>query len=333
MAELIPIYDLLQTKKGDIKEAHLILFEWCNLRCSFCHQDHESKVGMDVASMLAKADVLINSTKSTDKYIINLTGGELFLDEIPDEFFEAYYQIGLKFYGYYDNVTIVLGTNLVFEKLDRVIFLFDRLALAGNVKIATSYDPAGRFTKDTHLLFMENLSKLQGKVDTVNVVITKQNIERILSGKEKNILEWMCDQFTVYFDHYIPSTDFEIIQPSEDLIGQLYIHLNEFHPNSLPLLSWKENEENVTTCRSTKIINKDGVVSTCWSEAGKEAILDEGLGLIAKHEAEERFLEHYQCFTCEYYQRCGLRCFLHHSFIAGDSKECSIKNMFDLVLA
>ncbi|MNR62659.1 hypothetical protein D3C85_1847410 [compost metagenome] len=73
-------------------------------------------------------------------------------------------------------------------------------------------------------------------------------------------------------------------------------------------------------------------MTTCWSEAGKDAILDEGAGLTAKHEAEERFLEHYDCLACEYYQRCGLRCFLHHTLSETSSKECQIKVMFDTIL-
>ncbi|MCY1297090.1 hypothetical protein D9M70_465160 [compost metagenome] len=91
--------------------------------------------------------------------------------------------------------------------------------------------------------------------------------------------------------------------------------------------------ENTTTCRSTKIINKDNVVTTCWSEAGKDAILDEQEGLLAKDEAELRFLEKYDCFSCEFYSRCGMRCFLHHSFVDdGLNDECQIKVMFKAIL-
>lgn len=332
MAELIPIIDLLEKKKGELKEAHLILFEYCNLRCSFCHQDHTSKVGMSADAMWDKVNALFESTDPRHPYVVNITGGELFLDEFPDDYFDVYYGIGRRILEHYDDATVVLGTNLVYRNVDRVVKLVESLKVHGKVKVATSYDPAGRFDRDTYPLFMQNLSTVREYVDTVNVVITKQNIETILAGKETTPLTWLCDNFSVYFDHYIPSTNYERLQPSEDLIGQLYLYLNEHHPNSHPLIGWKENQENVTTCRSTKIINKDGIVSTCWSEAGKDAILDEQLGLLAKNAAEERFLEHYGCFACEYYKRCGLRCFLHHSFIEGTTTECSIKQMFKQIL-
>ena len=332
MAGLIPLVDLLADKKGDLKEAHLILFEYCNLRCSFCHQDHSSKVGMSADAMWDKVDALFESTDPRHPYVINITGGELFLDEFPDDYFDVYYGIGRRILEHYDDATVVLGTNLIYRGVDRVVKLVENLKVHGKVKIATSYDPAGRFDRDSYPLFMQNLSTVREYVDTVNVVITKQNIETILAGKETTPLTWLCDNFSVYFDHYIPSANYERLQPSEDLIGKLYLYLNEHHPNSYPLISWKENQENITTCRSTKIINKDGAVTTCWSEAGKDAVLDEQAGLQAKNAAEERFLDHYGCFSCEYYQRCGLRCFLHHSFVEGSAGTCQIKAMFDQIL-
>jgi radical SAM protein with 4Fe4S-binding SPASM domain len=169
-------------------------------------------------------------------------------------------------------------------------------------------------------------------VETVNVVITKQNIESFLAGREGREVAWLCEQFDVYFDHYIPSQMYEYIQPDEELISALYLHLNKKYPNSYPIKDWKANVINETTCRSTKIINKDGVVSTCWSEAGKGAILDEAEGLRAKDEAEIAFVEHYDCFSCEYYTRCGLRCFLHDTVLGEKSKVCSIKTMFKAIL-
>lgn len=332
-SQMIELVDLLADKKGIQKEAHLVLFEYCNLSCSFCHQDHDSRVGLSSAEMWDKAETLMANTKPTDQYILNITGGELFLDEIPDEIFETYYQIAKRLFTYYDDVLIIFGANLIYTRVDRLENLIQRLEPLGRVRIATSYDPAGRFDRRSYELFMSNLNNLRAYVDTVNVVITKQNIERILTGKDTPDLTWLCDNFTVYFDHYIPSVSFETVQPTEDQIGELYLYLNEHHPNSHPLLSWKANEENITTCRSTKIITKDGIVTTCWSEAGKDAILDEGLGLIAKQQAEERFLEHYGCLACEYYSRCGLRCFLHHSFVESETQTCSIKSMFDVILA
>lgn len=329
--ELIPVVDILRDKKGLRKEAHIIFFEYCNLRCSFCHQDHESKVGMDAIN--EKIDTLLSNTQRSDQYVVNFTGGELFLDEFPDELFEQYYSAGKRVLEHFDDVLLVLGTNLAYDRVDRLIKLYRRLKVHGRVEIATSYDPAGRFNAKTRAQFLRNLTLLGSYVKTINVVITKQNIESFLAGQEGEEVSWMVDNYNVYFDHYIPSTMYTYHQPDEDLISDLYLHLSEKYPNSYPVKDWKDNLFNETTCRSTKIVNKDGVVTTCWSEAGKDSILDEGKGLIAKNEAEMRFIEKYGCLSCEYYSRCGMRCFLHHSFVEDDLDDnCKIKEMYDKII-
>lgn len=330
--ELIPVVNILREKKGRRKEAHLILFEWCNLRCSFCHQDHDSKVGFDAVDMIRKAQTLIDSVDSDSEIVINITGGELFMDDVPDWMFGYYLTIGQMLLENFPHAKLVWGTNLIFKDVWRVARLIHMLRPYGKVVLATSYDPAGRFNEMQRVRFFEVLEEVAPLVETVNVVITKQNIESFLAGREGREVAWLCEQFDVYFDHYIPSQMYEYIQPDEELISALYLHLNKKYPNSYPIKDWKANVINETTCRSTKIINKDGVVSTCWSEAGKGAILDEAEGLRAKDEAEIAFVEHYECFSCEYYTRCGLRCFLHDTVLGEKSKVCSIKTMFDEIL-
>lgn len=332
VSNLIPLVDILQDKKGKYKEAHLILFERCNMRCSFCHQDHDSEVGMSGEDVLAKVDTFIMNSDPNDAYVVNITGGELFMDDVPDELFEYYFLAGKAILQRFEDVKLVFGTNLVYQNTARVRRLMHRLHPFGHACLATSYDPAGRFNGEQRKLFLENLMEFEAMIETVNVVITRQNIDIFLKGQEGPEFDVMVAGFDVYFDHYIPSTRYEEHQPTEHAISELYLRLNERYPNSYPIKAWKENQFNDTTCRSTKIINSNGIVTTCWSEAGKDSVLDEGQGLALKQAAEDRFLEKYNCLACEYYQRCGLRCFLHHSFVEDGSDECQIKVMFDKVL-
>lgn len=332
VSNLIPVVDLLQDKKGKFKEAHLILFEKCNMRCSFCHQDHDNEVGLNGDAISAKVDTFLANAHPDEAYVVNMTGGELFMDDIPDWMFGHYLIAGKRILKHFKEVKLVFGTNLVYENVARVRQLIENLKPYGHACLATSYDPAGRFNPKQHRLFLKNLDLVEDLVETVNVVITRQNIQLFLDGNEGEEFDKFCILYDVYFDHYIPSERYTEHQPSEDQISQLYLTLNKRYPDSYPIKAWKEQRFNDTTCRSTKIINKDGVVTTCWSEAGKDSILDEGAGLAAKHAAEERFLEKYDCLACEYYQRCGLRCFLHHSFVEDGSNECQIKVMFDAIL-
>lgn len=330
---LIPLVDILREKKGKWKEAHLVLFELCNMRCSFCHQDHDSVVGYDSESMFDKACILLEQYDSNTPVVVNITGGELFMDDVPDEFFDTFFDIGVAVLDHFKHVKLVFGTNLVYNNVERVRLLIEDLrAIRKEVWLATSYDPAGRFTGSQRELFLENLEKVKDLVETVNVVITRQNIQMFIDGKEGSEFTQMCEDFDVYFDHYIPSTLYKQHQPDEELISKLYLKLNDTYPNSYPIKSWKQNEFSETTCRSTKIISKDGIVTTCWSEAGKDSILDEAEGLKAKDEAEVSFVNRYGCFECEYYSRCGLRCFLHDRTLENKSKECQIKKVFDTIL-
>lgn len=333
---LIPLLNVLNDKKGVTKEAHLILFEKCNLRCSFCHQDHDSTVGLDADSIMQKVVKLVEVSDLEQPIVVNVTGGELFTDDIEDWMFGYYYAAGQYLLEHFKDIKLVYGTNLIYENTARVERLMHMLSAHCTenkaVYLATSYDPAGRFNAEQRKQFFKNLDTMALWVDTVNVVITKQNIEVFLTGTEGEEFKTLCEDHNVYFDHYIPSQMYEYIQPDEDLISKLYLLLNKKYPNSYPIKEWKQNRFNDTTCRSTKIINKDGVVTTCWSEAGKDAILDEGAGLAAKDKAEVEFMERYNCLACEYYSRCGMRCFLHHSFIQGVNNVCQIKLMFDQIL-
>lgn len=326
----IVLVDILASKKSARKEAHIILFEYCNLRCTFCHQDHDSTIGLDKIS--SKIETFIANTESDESYIVNITGGELFLDEFPDSLFEEYFAVGKRILEHFTDVQLIFGTNLVYSKVDRVVALITRLKAYGDVTLATSYDPAGRFNRTDKELFFKNIPLVADLVETLSLVITKQNIDIFLAGTEGEEFKYLYDNFPVYFDHYIPSVAYQQHQPSEDLISKLYLKLNERYPEAQPIKDWKRQRFNELTCRSTKIVNKDGVVTTCWSEAGKDSILDETQGLLAKADAEARFLEKYDCLSCEYYKRCGLRCFLHHSFVDGDTSVCKIKEMFDQIL-
>lgn len=336
MVNLIPVVDVLAQKKGATKEAHLILFEKCNLRCSFCHQDHDSTVGLDAEDIMRKGIKLVEQSDLEAPIVINITGGELFTDDIEDWMFGYYLALGQYLLQNFKHVKIVYGTNLIYENTNRVqrilYMLKARCTEKQSVCLATSYDPAGRFNPAQRDLFFKNLDQVSHWVETVNVVITRQNIDVFLNDREDAQVNWMVEEFDLYFDHYIPSERYEEHQPTESQIRQLYLKLAKKYPLSHPIAAWKNQRFNDTTCRSTKIINKDGVVTTCWSEAGKDAVLDEGKGLVAKQAAEERFIEHYGCLSCEYYQRCGLRCFLHHSFVEGSTTECEIKLLFDEIL-
>ena len=54
----------LKSKLPDSTEIELHLFEFCNLNCAFCGQDHDSTVGMNLEAAIDKAKV------KKDKFIL-----------------------------------------------------------------------------------------------------------------------------------------------------------------------------------------------------------------------------------------------------------------------
>lgn len=327
----IPVIDLLADKRNTTREVHLILFEECNLSCSFCHQDHDSRVGMD--TIVSKT---IDTLKRLDPHIpykVNITGGELFHDGVPDDVLDDIFSAVYLVLDKLPQAEVYLGTNLVFNP-DRLIELmdcFDAADLGDRVHLTTSYDPAGRFNVGDLQTFLRNVyhPDIRKRITTVNVVITKQNIDAILSNRHKEVLDGLYEAFPLYFDHFIANDSYTLYQPSEERILDFFLYMKEHYPNAGPVAEMLAGGQQELTCQSTIIINKDNTMVTCWGEAGKDHTLDYTEGLRRKARAEEDFLEHYGCLSCEYYQRCTMRCFLHHRSLDERPKECQIKLFYD----
>lgn len=328
---IIPVVDLLADKRSPVKEVHMILFEQCNISCSFCHQDHDSTVGM--AQIREKADALVRQLDPNQEYRINITGGELFHDGVPDDIFEDYFYAASTLLDNHPKSDIYWGTNLLYDpgRLRALLRRFDAIPeYTDRVHLTTSYDPTGRFTVETRKQFLENLFQedIAARITTVNVVITKGNIDSIMGNKYKEDLDLIVSYFPVYFDHFIANHNYKLHQPSEERISEFYLFLRDNYPTTEPIAAMLRNETNELTCQSTIIQSDDGVVVTCWGEAGKDTTRDYEEGLRRKKAAEEAFLERYNCFACEYYRRCTLRCFLHHHSLDDQPEECEIKKMY-----
>lgn len=328
---IIPMIDLLADKRNPIKEVHLIWFEHCNLSCSFCHQDHDSIVGMD--SILEKTIDTITKLDPLVQYKVNVTGGELFHDDIADELFPVYLESIVKILEGLPRAEVLIGTNLVFNPV-RLIDMMNQLDSRGfkdRYSVATSYDPAGRFNTVQLEQFLKNIALpgISERISTVNVVITKQNIDSVLSGRCKTDLDWMYSHYPLYFDHFMANDSYAAFQPSEERILEFFLYIKEHYPKSGPIQEMTRGNYGELTCQSTIIFTDDNQMVTCWGEAGKDRTMDYQEGLVRKNAAEQDFLEFYDCLSCEYYRRCTMRCFLHHRSLDERPKECQIKLLYD----
>lgn len=326
----IPLLDLLANKRNGVKEVHLILFEQCNLTCSFCHQNHDSTLGMN--TVVADTAKVISALDPNVGYKFTITGGELFHDGISDKLFDDYAVAIRMVLDKLPKSRVVLGTNLIFDPT-RLVALLDDLDTThlDRVSIATSYDPAGRFNARQAEQFMEVIHHpgLINRICTVNVVITKQNIDAILSGKHRDNIDRLYRSFGLYFDHFMANDDYSLYQPTEERILEFFLFLKEHYPNAGPIRDMANENYGELTCQSTIIFTDDGQKVTCWGEAGKDRTMDYEEGLRRKNAAEIDFMEYYGCLSCEYYRRCTMRCFLHHHSLEERPKECQIKLLYD----
>ena len=175
----------LESKIPDSTEIELHLFEFCNLNCAFCGQDHDSTVGMNLEAAIDKAKECVKFINNSEKdsHIINIMGGEIFNDQVPDHMFDAY----SKFHQHIventtDKVRFNWVTNLIFGQFERV----DKFIRSHKDSyISTSYDFAGRGLNDFKAnLFSINLERFSDIITVIGFVLTKPAIRKILRDQD-----------------------------------------------------------------------------------------------------------------------------------------------------
>ncbi len=309
---------LLEKKRSANGEIIVTLFEDCNLTCKFCNQDHKSKVGFDTIrdkyeEVVKTFETLIKMRKKS--FTVNIMGGELFQDSIPDQMFEDYEYLAssLHMWGVLRNYPVQIGfvSNLVHFNTARVKRLVDGLRAQGvDAGLCTSYDPHSRFNKANIEVFRKNAEIYKDYISTVNVILTAPNIEKFLSGDVPHF-DYLYENFDIFFDYYTPEENHLINDPTDIQLRDMYKHLVHNYPNSNPVSGWISKKKGLMTCQSTITIMPDGNAGRCTillnnfkkPEAGNSAAM-----------LEEKFVTKMDCISCEYFDRCGLGCYLQQHF-------------------
>jgi len=321
---------ILKDKREAREEFFINLFELCNLKCSFCWQDHNDKRGMDTVRDKAQViiDRLIERKKYTNGFDINLMGGELFFDEINDSLFDDYFYLAKKVNEYCTANSIEVSfnwvTNLVFTKTQRVLKLQSDLIDEGvDSMLTTSYDPRGRFNTKNFNLFLKNIDIVRMHLRSVGIVMTRPNIMAIMKGDSK--LQSLYKKIDLYFDYYSPEESFKTSLPKDSELLVFFKYMLQNYPKAEPFRSWRENDINKMTCRSSNVILPDGGGGKCRSLVAK-SLYDEFLSefdVKDNDSMEKSFIERRNCLTCEFFQKCGLGCFLQSDFLKhNDLEDC-----------
>lgn len=329
MENLIPLVEIVETKRGQNKEFFINFFERCNLRCGFCWQDHEDWTGID--TIVEKADLVINNTNDHDFYSVNVMGGELFMDELPDSVFEDYLEFCRRVVTSVKHCEVNFVTNLVFEKTERVVRFVKTLEEALiPFTLCTSYDVSGRFNTKTFEVFERNLAVFKPWLSNISVVLTRPNIERFMRGPDP-ALERLYQDYPIFFDYYSPEDNAEVLQPSDVELVDFFLWLNEHYPDSQPIKAFRENQHNPATCRSSFIILPTGVTGSCRVLADRDQFKSDPTVVDNIHESEARFIQERECLSCEFYQKCGLGCFLHSDHVNITNKHCEFKRLYEAI--
>jgi len=340
------ILDTAKVKSNLHGELIVILFEYCNLSCQMCYQDHSAKVGMDkiaekfdlvASSMLA----LKNSGKTTTT--VNFMGGELLADDLPDSLFSEYetlinrvreYGISIDF-----PTEMHIATNLVWKNTKRVKDFLEKVG----IQIAVSYDPAGRFNTENFEIFKKNLVDFKPYIKYVGTVMTKPSIDRFVANSVP-FFDYIYNNFDITFDHYTPEGgDFfpdpnfktsNFLTPSDVELREFYKFMLDNWPNCQPFKDMTKKSPQPLSCMSTITIKQNANIDSCTkydiipSTSTPQVVTF--FGNLSKH--KDQWLEDYNCLSCEHMQYCTFGCFINnHTKKIRTQEECWLKEVYDFV--
>lgn len=316
------IENILSNKMSTRGEFFINLFEHCNLRCSFCWQDHNDTKGMDTIkekSELINTEILKMSSKHTI-IDLNLMGGELFSDEITDNLINDYLILATRIDSYALSLGVQINfnwvTNLVFTKRERIkSFLTDLRKKGMYTYLTSSYDPKGRFNSKTRQIFIEGLEYFKQEIKTISIVLTSPNIS-FLTNKKDETFKYIYDHYPCYFDFYSPEKNHKLMAPTDKDLRDFFIFLIDNYPKSYPINDWIRKKENKMSCRRSTIITPEGLSGKCRLQLSKENFEDfnSEIDLTKNDNMEIAFVEKYKCLECEFYQKCSLGCFLQEDY-------------------
>lgn len=314
---------ILEKKRDPEQEYTLHLFEYCNLRCGFCWQDHENKKGLD--SILDKLEPIEKFLQKEFRksVVFNAMGGEVFAPDIFDKkLLQSYKDLtkGIKDLcaKYNKSAKINWVSNLVTDKWDHIDELLDYSnSIDLPAYLVTSYDAKGRFNILDFEKFRRSMEYFGDRVSCISMLLTSSNIEHLLQDQD-SYFKYLYNQGKyIYFDYYMPDSTAPIQQPTDEQLLAVFKHLIDNYPKCDPVKGWIENERNYATCRASKLVLADGTMCQCGNLVQDEKSLKfytSKIKIMDNSEIENRFLNKYNCVSCEYLDRCGMGCFMQHDY-------------------
>jgi radical SAM protein with 4Fe4S-binding SPASM domain len=316
---------LIDPKRDPEQEYTIHLFEYCNLSCSFCWQNHSDKIGLDtILNKLEPIDKFV-SKENKNSITLNLMGGEVFAPAIyTKEINEAYKQLSLGISKiakkYNKKYSLNWVTNLVTDRngIEQIEDLL-QYSKDNNIsaRLTTSYDPRGRFNKSQFEIFKMNVDYFDNRITCFSCLLTKPNIEYYLKHGDEYFDYLYNKGKYIFFDYYMPDEHAEHNMPSDELLLKFFKLCVDKYPNVHPIKDWIFNKRNYASCRVSKLVLADGTLCQCGNLVQDKKSLSMYKSPIKKKDnsiIENSFLEKYNCASCEFLDRCTLGCFMNHDY-------------------
>ena len=333
-------YELIKNKIIDHAEIVVGFFDYCNMKCVFCPQDHTNKTGTSKVEILSKVTFVleyIHNNSHTTEFLVHLMGGELFQDDLIengmlDHYSEFIFELEKNKKDKILNYNIT--TNLVFSNTQPVIDFCKK----HNLKLSASYDSHGRFTDSQLTTFKKNIDIFKPYIKLISGVLTVQNIRKIISGD--SYFDYLYEHFDCYWDHLLISNKkYEFLLPTESDLLKFYIHLVDYYPNTVNTQQffnkdYKTNKMSCTRGNSFTVLYDNSIPAGCSSSvlmnSNSENTKTADLGTT---KIIDNFLNENDCLSCEYYSRCNLSCFVNNDYkhLVKDVTKCVFKEVFKYV--
>jgi hypothetical protein len=331
--EEISAYDIIKSKIIDHSEIVINFFDYCNMNCVFCPQDHSDKQGTSLTEILSKTDIVLDYVRkntSTNLFLLHLMGGELFQDDLIDggilEHFGEFIRVLESKKP--DNVTFEYNfiTNLALTRTDKLL----DFVIKHEIELAVSYDPTGRFNQKQLELFKKNIEIFKPYIRMVSCVMTKPSIDKIIFGDQ--YFDYLYENFDCHWDHLLVSNSkMDYLLPSEQDIKNFYIHLVDHYPRVINVEQFlnktQQQKMGCTRGNSLTVFSDNSIPNGCSGSAVvKDTITEytEDSGIVG------RFIEQNMCLSCEYYSRCNLTCFMNNEYknLVRDPQGCPYQSVF-----
>jgi len=316
---------IIEPKRDPEQEYTIHLFEFCNLSCAFCWQNHSDKVGINTVLEKLEPIEKFVSKEYKNKITLNIMGGEVFAPSIyTKELNEAYKKLSLgisniaKKYNKLYSLNWVSNLVTSQEGLSQIEDLF-QYSKDNEIpaRLTTSYDPRGRFNKSQFETFKSNVEYFGDRVTCFSCLLTKPNIEYYLNNGDE-YFDYLYEKGKyIYFDYYMPDEHAEHNMPTDELLLKFFKYCVDNYPNVHPIKDWIFNKKNYASCRVSKLVLADGTLCMCGNLVQDKKSLSMYKSPIKRMNnniIENKFLEKYNCASCEFLDRCTLGCFMNHDY-------------------